>query len=230
VARVAGESVLLVDDRDFAFSTLVAALQHHGFEVHVAPNGRAALNVAEREPIDAMVLEVDLVDIDGFEVCRRLRRTGDTTPLVFLTERSGAADRVHGISCGADDYIAKPVDVDELVARLRVVLRRAQPTASRAALAVADLEMDDAAHVVTRGGVPVTLSPTEYRLLRHLLANAGRVVSREELLAEVWGRRGGVGTNAVDTYIGYLRRKVDHVAPKLLHTVRGFGYALRASG
>ena len=173
------------------------------------------------------MLEVDLADIDGFEVCRRLRSAGDTTPLVFLSGRASVEDRVRGIAAGADDYIPKPVDLEELVTRLRVVMRRAGPSPTGSRLAYADLELNDEAHLVTRGGVTVLLSPTEYRLLRYFLEHPERVVSRAELLDAVWHRDEEEGTNVVDTYVGYLRRKVDHVDPKLLHTVRGFGYILR---
>ena len=221
---MSGATVLLVDDRD---TTLEAALQFHGFDVQTAKSGRSALAAAVDPTIDAVLLEVDLADIDGFEVCRRLRSAGDTTPLVFLSGRTSVEDRVRGISVGADDYIAKPVDLEELVTRLRVVMRRANPPRHIGRLRIADLELNDDAHLVTRAGLPVVLSPTEYRLLRYLLEHAERVVSRGELLDQVWHRDEEEGTNVVDTYVGYLRRKIDHVDPKLLHTVRGFGYVLR---
>jgi len=221
---MAAATVLLVDDRD---TTLAAALQFHGFAVHRADTGRGALTAAAEASLDAVLLEVDLADIDGFEVCRRLRSAGDTTPLVFLTGRTSVEDRVHGIDVGADDYIPKPVDLEELVTRLRAVIRRAGSSQSQGRLELGDLVMNDEAHLVTRGGVPVPLSPTEFRLLRYFLEHAGRVLPRAELLAEVWHRPEDEGTNVVDTYVGYLRRKVDHVDPKLIHTVRGFGYILR---
>ncbi len=220
---MSGATVLLVDDRDTA---LGAALQFHGFEVQTVTTGRSALAAAVDPSVDAVLLEVDLMDIDGFEVCRRLRSAGDTTPLVFLSGRTSVEDRIRGISIGADDYIPKPVALEELVTRLRVVMRRASPPHPLGSLGLADLEMNDDAHLVTRGGIPVSLSPTEYRLLRYFLENAERVVSRGELLDQVWHRDEEEGTNVVDTYVGYLRRKVDHVDPKLLHTVRGFGYVL----
>ena len=223
---MAGATVLLVDDRD---TTLEAALQFHGFDVQTVRTGRGALTAATDPAVDAVVLEVDLGDIDGFEVCRRLRSAGDTTPLVFLSGRASVEDRVRGIAAGADDYIPKPVDLEELVTRLRVVMRRAGPAPSGGRLVYADLELNEEAHLVTRNGIPVPLSPTEYRLLRYFLEHAERVVSRFELLEAVWHRDEEEGTNVVDTYVGYLRRKVDHVDPRLLHTVRGFGYILRLS-
>ena len=221
---MAGATVLLVDDRD---TTLEAALQFHGFDVQTVRTGRGALTAAADPSVDAVLLEVDLADIDGFEVCRRLRSSGDTTPLVFLSGRASVEDRVRGIAAGADDYIQKPVDLEELVTRLRVVMRRAGPPPTAGRLGYADLELNEEAHLVTRGGIPVSLSPTEYRLLRYFLEHAERVVSRAELLDAVWHRDEEEGTNVVDTYVGYLRRKVDHVDPKLLHTVRGLGYILR---
>jgi len=221
---MAGATVLLVDDRD---TTLEAALQFHGFEVQTVRTGRGALTAAADPSVDAVVLEVDLADIDGFEVCRRLRSAGDTTPLVFLSGRASVEDRVRGIAAGADDYIPKPVDLEELVTRLRVVMRRAGPSPLGGRLVYADLELNEESHLVTRNGIPVSLSPTEYRLLRYFLEHAERVVSRSELLDAVWHRDEEEGTNLVDTYVGYLRRKVDHVDPRLLHTVRGFGYILR---
>jgi len=221
---MAGATVLLVDDRD---TTLEAALQFHVFDVQTVRTGRGALTAAADPSVDAVVLEVDLSDIDGFEVCRRLRSAGDTTPLVFLSGRASVEDRVRGIAAGADDYIPKPVDLEELVTRLRVVMRRAGPSPLGGRLVYADLELNEEAHLVTRNGVPVPLSPTEYRLLRYFLDHSEMVVSRSELLDAVWHRDEEEGTNVVDTYVGYLRRKVDHVDPRLLHTVRGFGYILR---
>jgi len=221
---MAGATVLLVDDRD---TTLEAALQFHGFDVQTVRTGRGALTAAADPSVDAVVLEVDLADIDGFEVCRRLRSAGDTTPLVFLSGRASVEDRVRGIAPRADDYIPKPVDLEELVTRLQVVMRRAGPSPLGGRLVYADLVLNEESHLVTRNGTPVSLSPTEYRLLRYFLEHAERVVSRSELLDAVWHRDEEEGTNVVDTYVGYLRRKVDHVDPRLLHTVRGFGYILR---
>ncbi|HTN81164.1 MAG TPA: response regulator transcription factor, partial [Acidimicrobiales bacterium] len=149
---MAAATVLLVDDRD---TTLAAALQFHGFDVQTADTGRGALTAAAEASLDAVLLEVDLCDIDGFEVCRRLRSSGDTTPLVFFSGRTSVEDRVHGIDAGADDYIPKPVDLEELVTRLRAVIRRAGSTQSHGSLELGDLEMNDEAHLVTRGGVPI---------------------------------------------------------------------------
>ena len=222
---MAGATVLLVDDRD---TTLEAALQFHGFDVQTVRTGRGALTAAADSSVDAVLLEVDLADIDGFEVCRRLRSSGDTTPLVFLSGRASVEDRVRGIAAGADDYIPKPVDLEELVARLRVVMRRAGPSPTGGRLVYADLELNEEAHLVTRGGSHrCRCRPPSTACSGYFLEHAERVVSRAELLEAVWHRDEEEGTNVVDTYVGYLRRKVDHVDPKLLHTVRGFGYMLR---
>lgn len=222
--------LLVVDDEENLRSMLAAALAHHGFEISTAADGKEALTAVGRDRPDLIVLDVMMPEVDGFEVCRRLRRDGDTTPVLFLTARDATQDKVEGLRLGADDYLQKPFSLDELVARVEAVLRRAgADVAEDEVLRVADLALDDAAHRVTRAGEEVALSPTEYNLLRYLLVNQGRVVSKVQILAAVWeydfGGEGGV----VETYIGYLRRKVDHVEPKLIHTIRGVGYSLRES-
>jgi two-component system, OmpR family, response regulator len=224
---MAGERLLLVDDEDNFRSMLEAALRYEGFEVRGVTSGRGALAAIDAERPDLIVLDVMLPDLDGFEVCRRLRDDGVRTPVLFLTARDAIDDKVRALTVGGDDYVVKPFNLDELVARIGAVLRRAGLARAGAVLGCADLELDDDAHVVRRGGVEIPLSPTEYKLLRFLLANQGRVLSRPQILDHVWhcevGGQGGV----VETYIGYLRRKVDTVEPHLIHTVRGFGYALR---
>jgi two-component system OmpR family response regulator len=224
---MAGERLLLVDDEDNLRSMLEAALRYEGFDVHAASSGRDALAVVEEQPPDMIVLDVMMPDLDGFEVCRRLRNDGVRTPVLFLTARDATDDKVRGLTLGGDDYLVKPFSLDELVARITAVLRRSGLTRAGALLRCADLEMDDDAHVVRRGGEEVPLSPTEYNLLRFLLANQGRVLSKPQILDHVWQYDFGGDGGVVETYIGYLRKKIDQAEPRLIHTVRGFGYALR---
>jgi two-component system, OmpR family, response regulator len=225
---MSGERLLLVDDEDNLRSMLEAALRHHGFAVDTATNGRDALAGAGSSDVDLVVLDVMLPDLDGFEVCRRLRADGVRTPVLFLTARDAVDDKVRGLTLGGDDYLVKPFSLDELVARAQAVLRRAGLAREETpVLGCEDLEMDDDAHRVTRAGVAVALSPTEYNLLRYLLINQGRVLSKAQILDHVWQYDFGGDGGVVETYIGYLRRKVDDVEPKLLHTIRGVGYTLR---
>ena len=220
--------LLIVDDEENLRSMLAAALQHHGFTVTTARNGREALAAIPEDRPDLVLLDVMMPDLDGFEVCRRLRADGDRTPVLFLTARDATEDKVRGLTLGGDDYLQKPFSLDELIARAEAVLRRtAAGKRTDAVLECADLVMDDDAHQVRRAGVEVTLSPTEYNLLRYLLINQGRVrvqgTDPRPRLAYDFGGDGGV----VETYIGYLRRKIDDVEPKLIHTIRGVGYTLR---
>jgi len=207
---------------------LAAALRHHGFEVTTAADGREALtSIAATRP-DMILLDVMMPELDGFEVCRRLRADGDNTPVLFLTARDTTEDKVRGLTIGGDDYLQKPFSLDELVARTEAVLRRAGTDSSAHEIhRCADLEMDDTAHRVTRAGDEVALSPTEYNLLRYLIVNEGRVLSKAQILDHVWDYDFGGDGGVVETYIGYLRRKIDHVEPKLIHTIRGVGYTLR---
>jgi two-component system OmpR family response regulator len=219
--------LLLVDDEDNLRSMLEAALRHSGFEVHPAATGRAALDaVAEVQP-DLIVLDVMLPDLDGFDVCKRLRSSGDRTPVLFLTARDATEDRVRGLTLGGDDYLVKPFSLEELVARITAVLRRSGIDRERVELQCADLVMDDDAHRVTKGDAEVALSPTEYNLLRYLLLNQGRVVSKAQILDHVWDYDFGGDGGVVETYIGYLRRKLDRAEPRLIQTLRGVGYTLR---
>ncbi len=225
---MAAHQLLIVDDEDNLRSMLAAALRHHGFEVIMAANGRDALHAVARERPDMILLDVMMPDLDGFEVCRRLRSQGDLTPVLFLTARDGTEDKVRGLTLGGDDYVEKPFSLDELVARTNAVLRRiGRNDDQRSVLGCGDLTMDDDAHRVIRAGHDVALSPTEYKLLRFLLANQGRVLSKGQILDHVWNYDFGGDGGIVETYIGYLRRKVDHVEPKLIHTIRGIGYVLR---
>jgi two-component system OmpR family response regulator len=224
---VPGERLLLVDDEENLRSMLQAALRHVGFEVHPAATGREAIAAVPQVRPDLIVLDVMLPDIDGFEVCNRLRSEGSRTPVLFLTARDATEDKVRGLTLGGDDYLVKPFSLDELVARINAVLRRAGVARADAVLRCADLEMDDDAHRVTRGGGEVSLSPTEYKLLRYLLLNSGRVLSKAQILDHVWQYDFGGDGGVVETYIGYLRRKVDAGDTKLIHTIRGVGYTLR---
>jgi two-component system OmpR family response regulator len=224
---MAGEKLLLVDDEDNLRSMLEAALRHVGFDVHPAATGREALDAVATVRPDLIVLDVMLPDLDGFEVCSRLRSEGTRTPVLFLTARDGTEDKVRGLTLGGDDYLVKPFSLEELVARINAVLRRAGLARTDAVMQCADLELDDDAHRVTRGGEEVGLSPTEYNLLRYLLINQGRVLSKPQILDHVWQYDFGGDGGVVETYIGYLRRKLDNVEPRLIHTIRGVGYTLR---
>lgn len=227
---MAGERLLLVDDEDNLRSMLEAALRHNGFDVFAVANGRDALDRATNDGPDLIVLDVMLPDLDGFEVCRRLRTDGNRTPVLFLTAKDATEDKVRGLTLGADDYLVKPFSLEELVARAQAVLRRSGLSRSDdPVLRCADLELDDDAHRVRRAGEEVSLSPTEYNLLRYLLENTGRVLSKAQILDHVWQYDFGGDGGVVETYIGYLRRKIDNVEPRLIHTIRGVGYALRES-
>ncbi len=219
--------VLVVDDEDNISFLVESALQLDGIDTAKAADGHAALTAIRAFRPHAIVLDVNMPGIDGFEVLRRLRADGDATPVVFLTARDGLDDRVKGLTGGADDYVVKPFAIAELVARVRIALRHAGASTVATVLSIADLELDQVAHRVSRAGQPVALSPTEYKLLRYLLLNAGRVLSRGQILEHVWAYDFDGDSSVVETYMSYLRRKVDHVEPKLLHTVRGVGYCLR---
>ena len=207
---------------------LDAALRHSGFDVHPVANGRDAIEAVPVVQPDLIVLDVMLPDLDGFDVCKRLRSSGDRTPVLFLTARDATEDKVRGLTLGGDDYLVKPFSLEELVARITAVLRRAGLDPSADALRCGDLEMDDEAHLVTKAGHEVALSPTEYNLLRFLLMNRGRVMSKAQILDHVWDYDFGGDGGVVETYIGYLRRKLDTATPKLIQTIRGVGYTLRA--
>jgi len=224
---VAGERLLVVDDEENLRTMLEAALRHSGFEVHAAATGRAAVEATAAVRPDLVVLDVMLPDLDGFEVVRRLRATGDRTPVLFLPARREVDDRVRGLTVGGDDYLTKPFSLEELVARITAVLRRAGLARGGAVLRCADLELDDDAHRVVRAGREIALSPREYDLLRYLLEHQGKVMSRPQILDHVWQYDVGGQRGVVETYITYLRRKIDDVEPRLIHTVRGVGYTLR---
>ena len=225
------ERLLLVEDEDNLRSMLTAALRHNGFDVAEAADGTAGYDAAVGTEHDLVILDVMLPDIDGFEVCKRLRATGNRVPVLFLTARDATEDKVRGLTLGGDDYLVKPFSLEELVARIRALLRRSGLTReATTTLTYADLEMDDDAHQVRRAGEELALSPTEYNLLRYFMLNPGRVLSKAQILDRVWNYDFGGDGGIVETYIGYLRRKVDAMEPKLIHTVRGVGYTLRMAG
>jgi len=221
--------VLVVDDEESIVQLLCTALRYEGFATASAASGREALaRVAEFRP-DLVLLDVMLPDIDGFEVHRRLSgASAGRLPVVFLTARRETDDRVRGLTIGADDYVVKPFSLEELIARVRAVLRRTrgEHDASRP-LTLEDLELDEETREVRRAGRLVELTPTEFSLLRYLLVNAGRVLSKAQILDHVWSYDFGGDSNVVETYISYLRKKIDREGEPLIQTVRGFGYALR---
>ncbi|KHL18567.1 two-component system OmpR family response regulator [Mumia flava] len=221
--------LLVVDDDPSILDLLASSLRFAGFEVSTAADGRAALAAVRDLPdLDLVVLDVMMPELDGFEVLKRMRSEHVDVPVVFLTARDATADRVAGLTAGGDDYLVKPFSLDELVARVQAVLRRTRRgTGDDSAMRVADLEMDVDSHEVRRAGEVVELSPTEFNLLRYLMINTGRVLSKQQILDHVWKYDFGGDGNVVETYVSYLRRKIDTTDPKLLHTVRGVGYVLR---
>ena len=230
-AETAPEARLLVVEDDVNIVELLAAsLRYAGFEVTTARDGRQAVAAARELRPDLIVLDVMLPGLDGFEVARRLNADGPRCPLLFLTARDGTADKVTGLTIGGDDYVTKPFSLDEVIARIRAVLRRsgsASVAAPAARLTFADIELDEETHEVWKDGVQVALSPTEFTLLRYFLENAGRVLSKAQILDHVWRYDFGGDANVVESYVSYLRRKIDTSEPRLLHTLRGVGYVLR---
>jgi len=228
--------VLVVDDEPNIRELVQVALKFHGCSVSTAASGADALRQAEATGPDLIVLDVVLPDLDGFEVCRRLRAGGNEVPVIFLTARDTSSDTVTGLALGGDDYVTKPFSVEALVARVRAVLRRASRSApgdgakAEALLTAGDLELDESRWSVHRAGVQVELSPTEFRLLAYLMRNQGRVLTRAQLLENVWGWDYAGQSQIVETYVSYLRRKLDPLGPPLIHTQRGVGYSLRPPG
>ncbi|HVB13448.1 MAG TPA: response regulator transcription factor [Candidatus Dormibacteraeota bacterium] len=220
--------ILVVDDEANLAELVATALRYAGFVTATAGSGAAALaRVAEFRP-HLLILDVMLPDFDGFEVSRRLAEAGSSSPILFLTARDATEDKVRGLTVGGDDYVTKPFSLDELIARVRVILRRAGHQAdSHTLLTFADLEMDEDLREVRRGGELVELTATEYRLLRYLLINARRVLTRAQILDHVWKYDFGGDAGILETYISYLRKKVDRKEPFLIHTIRGMGYVLR---
>ncbi|WP_040491833.1 response regulator transcription factor [Ilumatobacter nonamiensis] len=223
----AAPRVLVVDDEENIRFLVESALQLADIDTAGAADGRAGLAMVEEFRPDLIVLDVMMPGLDGFEVLARLRDSGSRIPVIFLTARDSTDDRVRGLTVGGDDYMVKPFAIAELVARVQLRLRQSGDFGRPAVLRCADLELDVDAHRVTRAGATVDLSPTEYKLLHHLLANTGRVLTRAQLLDHVWEYDFGGDSTVVDTYISYLRRKLDQVEPKLIHTIRGVGFCLR---
>ncbi len=228
----AGEAparVLVVDDEPNIRELLSAALRLSGFAVEVAADGAGALRSATEFRPDIVVLDVMLPDEDGFSVARRLRTEGNRVPVLFLTARDAVEDRIEGLTVGGDDYVSKPFSLDEVVLRLRAILRRVRPEREQpdSRLRYHDLELDEDAYEVRRAGQLVGLSPTEFKLLRYLIVNAEKVVSKAQILDRVWNYDFGGDSRIVESYISYLRRKIDFAGPALIHTIRGVGYVLR---
>ena len=221
--------VLVVDDEPAVRESISRSLRFEGYEVELAADGESALKFQAVRPADAVVLDVMMPVIDGLETCRRLRATGDRVPVLMLTARRAVGDRVTGLDAGADDYLVKPFALEELLARLRALLRRTD-TGGSEKLTFGDLELNVTGRTVLRGDRLIELTRTEFDLLELLLRHPRRVLSRSVLFTEVWGYDFGTGSNSLDVYIGYLRRKLEaHGEPRLVHTVRGVGYVLKES-
>jgi len=220
--------LLVVDDEPTILELLAGTLRFAGFDVLTAVSGAEALRAAAAAKPDLILLDVMMPDCDGFDVIRRIRAGGPRIPVIFLTARDSVHERVTGLTLGGDDYVTKPFSLDEVLARIRAVLRRSrgEPEAG-SRLVVADLELDEDSHQVWRAGSEVGLSPNEFKLLRYMMINAGRVLSRAQILDHVWQYDFGGDARVLETYISYLRKKVDRRGPRLIHTVRGVGYVLR---
>jgi two-component system OmpR family response regulator len=224
------QRVLVVDDENSISELIATSLKFVGFDVRTAATGAQALQIAEEFKPHALILDVMLPDQNGFEVCRQLRSEGHNVGVLFLTAKDSVEDKIAGLTIGGDDYVTKPFSLEELVARLRALLRRTGATEvlpDEEKIRFADLELDEATHEVRRAGNSIDLSPTEFLLLRYLMINADRVVSKAQILDHVWQYdfRGDMGI--VETYVSYLRKKIDIYDPALIHTVRGVGYRLR---
>jgi two-component system, OmpR family, response regulator len=219
--------LLVVDDEQFLRDAVAASLRFLGYEVTTADTGTSAQRLAHDGRFDLVVLDVMLPDVDGFEVVRRLRRDGCRVPVIFLTARDTQGDKVTGLTIGGDDYLTKPFGLEELAARIRTVLRRTRPDGAGPVLRFADVELDQDSYEVRRGGRLIELSPTEFRLLRYLMLNPGRVLTRAQLLDHVWDYDFRGSGTVVATYVAYLRRKLSGHGPEVIHTQRGVGYCLR---
>jgi two-component system OmpR family response regulator len=220
--------VLVVDDEPNIVDLIAMALRHQRFEVETAATGRQALEMTRRLPAHVMVLDVMLPDMEGFEVAQRLVSEHADIPILFLSARDSTADRVHGLTTGGDDYVTKPFSLEELIARVHNLVRRTRTLEeSSGTLRFTDLELNEETFEVSRGGRPIELTVTEFRLLRYLMLNPRRVLTRAQLLDHVWSYDFGGDARVLETYISYLRKKVDADAQPLLHTIRGVGYVLR---
>ncbi|GAA1285155.1 MULTISPECIES: response regulator transcription factor [Brachybacterium] len=224
--------LLVVDDEPNIRDLLATSLRFAGFEVFTASTGNEAIREATEHQPDLVVLDVMLPDMDGFTVTRRLRDRGEQYPILFLTARDETQDKVAGLTVGGDDYVTKPFSLEEVVARIRAVLRRTHgghDAAVDSSLVVGDLRLDEDSHEVYRADVTIELSPTEFKLLRYLMLNAGRVVSKTQILDHVWDYDWSGEVGIVESYISYLRRKIDVIGEPMIHTKRGIGYVLRAA-
>jgi two-component system, OmpR family, response regulator len=223
--------LLVVDDEPNIVELLSMSLRYAGFEVAAATNGREAIDTAHSFRPDIVLLDVMLPDLDGFKVVQRLRGEGAKVPVIFLTARDATEDKLTGLTIGGDDYVTKPFSLEEVIARVRVVLRRVAGerglNAPATKLSFADIEMDDESHEVWKAGKLVPLSPTEFELLRYFMQNIGRVLSKMQILDHVWNYDFGGDANVVESYVSYLRKKIDTTEPRLLHTLRGVGYVMR---
>ena len=220
--------VLIAEDDDAVRRSVERALKFEGYDVVTAENGESALVETAKEPPDAIVLDIMMPLLDGMAVCRKLRAAGDSTPILMLTAKHELADRIAGLDAGADDYLVKPFALEELLARVRALLRRRELPADSGVLRLGDISLDPAARSVTRGDREVDLTKTEFDLLELLLMNAGIVLSRDTIYDRIWGFDFATSSNSLDVYIGYLRRKTEAEGePRLVHTVRGVGYVAR---
>jgi two-component system, OmpR family, response regulator len=220
--------ILVVDDEQSIAEVVAMALRYQGFEVEIAADGAGALTAVDGFRPELVVLDIMLPDLDGFEIARRLRGRRSQVPIVFLTARDAAEDKLRGLTSGGDDYVTKPFSLEELIARIRNILRRTGADASETSrLEFEDLQLDEDTREVTRGGELIELTATEYRLLRYLMLNPRRVLTRQQILDQVWDYDFNGDARVLETYISYLRKKLDRHGPPLIYTSRGVGYALR---
>ncbi len=219
--------ILVVDDEPSIVDSVATSLRYEGFDVEEATNGRSALAAAQERTPDLIVLDVMLPDLDGIEVTRRLRADGIRVPVVFLTARDALDDKLTGLTVGGDDYVTKPFSLAELIARIRVILRRSLGDEDDGVLRFSDVELDEGTHEVRRAGIPIQLTATEFNLLRYFLLNPRRVLSKPQILDHVWHYDFDGEPNVVETYVSYLRKKLEKHGPPLIHTIRLVGYTLR---
>lgn len=230
MAEVNGAKVLIAEDDRSVRQSLQRALRYEGYDISLAVDGAEALESVKDDRPDALILDIMMPHVDGLSVCRRIRAKGDDLPILMLTAKHEVTDRVAGLDAGADDYLVKPFALEELLARLRALLRRTAPEDVGGTLALADLTLDPETRRVERNGRFIDLTKTEFDLLELLMLNAGIVLTREVIYERIWGYDFGTSSNSLDVYIGYLRRKTEAEGePRLIHTVRGVGYALRES-
>ncbi len=221
--------VLVVDDEKNIAELLGMAMRYEGWDIHLAHDGQAAIRTAREVRPDAVVLDIMLPDMDGFKVLERLRENDPNVPVLFLTAKDAVEDRVAGLTAGGDDYVTKPFSLEEIVARVRALMRRtvATVTSNDSTLVVGDLTLDEDSHEVTRGGDDISLTATEFELLRYLMRNPRRVLSKAQILDRVWNYDFGGQANVVELYISYLRKKIDAGREPMIHTLRGAGYMLK---